>query len=167
RNLKFEYTGTATSSMTVIYNVYGTNLRLIKCTVQMPAVSGANYCIQSLYNINTLYDSNTVRGGYYGIYEYGQTTSPYNAYYANACTNNRITLMYYYGIYSTYGYQNRYIGNYLDSAGNGSGMGLALAYDGGATAEKNVIPAYGMYYPLYLYSCNFYNSTASSLIDNN
>src|SRR6185369_1709566 len=110
------------------------------------------------------YDGNIIRGGYYGVYHYGQSGSPYTASYGDVWNNNRFTQQYYYGAYDYYGYQNKYTGNYFDSTTYTQGYPWLSYYENGVTFENNVLPGYNAYYGLFIAYVNYYVGSTASLI---
>lgn len=89
----------------------------------------------SLVN-NLEIDSNTIRSGYYGIYIYGRTSSPYSN--NNVFRGNVIDSSYYYGYY-----------NYFNSALKFNYNQINMRSTTGTTASMGI----------YLYQC--YNNTTS------
>ena len=59
-------------------------------------------------NTNNLFQNNIIKGGYYGVYNYGSSSTPANN---NQYIGNQIRDPYYYGMYFYYGANNLVEGN--------------------------------------------------------
>jgi hypothetical protein len=96
--------------------------------------------LQTGANNNNLFQNNIIKGGYYGVYNYGSSTALANN---NQYLNNQIRDPYYYGMYFYYGPSNLIEGNDISRSTrtNGSymyGMYFSTASTGN-TISKNRI----------------------------
>ncbi|MFC5270636.1 T9SS type A sorting domain-containing protein [Adhaeribacter terreus] len=91
-------------------------------------------------NTNNVFQNNIIKGGYYGVYNYGSSATPVSN---NQYINNQIRDPYYYGMYFYYGSNNLIEGNDISRSTrtNGSymyGMYFSTASTGN-TISKNRI----------------------------
>ncbi len=114
---------------------------------------------------NITLESNTIIGGYYGVYAYGSNTE---AVQLPRFINNTFAQGYYYGIYTYYCDSLEMIGNsinMLDRA-NAQADGAYIYYTPNAIIRDNNISAsdYGMYY--YIFSNNFPITRKTEFVNN-
>ncbi|MBK0404382.1 T9SS type A sorting domain-containing protein [Adhaeribacter sp. BT258] len=96
--------------------------------------------LQTGANTNNLFQNNIVKGGYYGVYNYGSSAAPANN---NQYINNQIRDPYYYGMYFYYGANNLIEGNDISRATRTNGGWMYGMYfstaSTGNTISKNRI----------------------------
>lgn len=137
-------------------NNAGTGCKILKCIVNVPNTNISNTSYGILTTATALgagasnnridsveIDSNTVNGGYYGIYFYGNTAASAAFNRANKLRNNVIE-SYYMGIYTYYHY------NQFD-----------LLYN-----TVNMYPTSNLNYGIYFYYCQNSTAVPSNIIGN-
>jgi PKD repeat protein len=158
----FSFTCTSTSYS--VYSYFTTN-----CTVAFSDLSTSNsccaYCVYDYYTKNWTVMNCHISGGYYCLYIYSSPGS--TTYNNNLYKNNRIVNFGYYGGLLYYTNQAQYVNNVIDSTANGYGYGFLSEYESGALYSGNQVVAPGLYYPMYCYGPNQYNTANQYKLINN
>ena len=161
----FSFTSTATSNGAGAIIANSENISISNCYLEVDTnrtTSTLNGIVVSS-NINSnssggsgrnlRFESNTVKGGYYGFYAYG---SAGEAIQNIQVINNTFSQGYYYGLYTYYCDTLELIGNDINlmERANTNADGAYIYYTQNTTINENKIfaPDYGLYYYIFTYT---------------
>jgi hypothetical protein len=156
------------SASPVLFCNYDNYTTIVNCNIiATDLTSAAYYNLKAYYSNHLTVNNNNINGSYWCVYYYSVGGS--NGYLT--FTNNRVSNFYYYGIYD-YGSQNTagnnvIANNVLDTTTSGYGYGIYSAYETNLVIKNNRINAKGLYYSMYVYYPNYYNSTGTVQVYNN
>jgi len=150
------------------YNIFNGNVLELEASSSSSSSKVINSA-SSLDNYNQL-TNNLILGGYYGIYNYGSSSSSLEK--GNRVEGNIVKNFYYYGIYSNYQDSTVINSNVVENGTNsGTVYGIYAGYnDNLVSISKNKVYVHSSgtstNYGIYIYYCDN-TSTQSGIISNN
>lgn len=144
--MSIEYvTSSPVTGKNTVHLFHSDKNRFIECRIIAPSVSSTNLKISAFsqeYCIGNIIQDNTIRGGFYGVYNY--TGSPSNTTYGvHTFKNNKIVSSYYYLVYNYGSYSDTWTGNTIDSVSNSNGAGVYDYYSSGTSFSNNIVISTG------------------------
>ncbi len=163
KNFSLIHTATTNAAGAIVAN--SSNVTISNCYIQVDTTSTSSVVngllISSSISTNATdakgrnitFESNTIKGGYYGFRAWGSITDGVKA---PKLINNNFSNPYYYGIYSYYTDSMEVIGNKVNmiNRGNAFGYGIYLNYSPNVIVSENNVKSlyYGMYYYMFTYT---------------
>ncbi len=160
KNITFKALGATYGRVAELSNAASYNT-IEGCKLEMPVTTSTNYA--GIYTASTIEQYNTFRNnqilnGYYGIYNYGTSTSVLEK--GNVIEGNTIKGFYYYGIYSYYQDSTTINSNIVENGVNAAAVyGIQAGYNDNLVSISNNkvnVHSFGSstVYGIYVYYCD-------------
>jgi len=160
KNISFKALGSTYGRVAELANSASYNT-IEGCLLEMPVTTSSNYA--GIYTASTIeqynaFRNNTILNGYYGIYNYGTSTSVLEK--GNIIEGNTVSGFYYYGIYSYYQDSVTINGNIVENGLNSTTVYGIYAYynDNLVSISKNKVYVHSSgtstNYAIYVYYCD-------------